>query len=200
MASITNDLGLIEAQIVIEGIRPLLMHRGNMANPLDPHAKALKALSGKRGKTEQDLLEIAETEWRGGLYWSEELGPYLPAEMLEASIVAGGKKHKLGTAIKQAVQIIEDAVPLEYDGPRDIEGLMAAGDRFYMDAVVKVGMAKVVRRRPIFHQWKATFNVEIDPTVLDVRQVELAVNTAGRLLGMGDWRPRYGRFVAKVSE
>jgi hypothetical protein len=193
----TNDLGLLEVQITIEGARPLLVHRGGLANPLDPHAKNIKSLSSKRGKTDDDIAELAKREWTGSLYFDEEIGPFLPAEMIEASIVAGGKKHKLGTLLKSGFQVEEMRIPIEYDGPRTLEGLEADG--YWLDAVVKVGQAKVVRRRPMFTNWSATFTASVDPTVLDLAQVALAANTAGRLVGMGDWRPRYGRYTAQIA-
>lgn len=52
----------------LTGIAPLLMHDNKAANPLNPYAKAMKALTGKRKKTDDDLAEIARIEWEAGLY------------------------------------------------------------------------------------------------------------------------------------
>ena len=195
----SGNYDLAQVEVLIEGTRPLLVHRGGLANPLDPHSKAIAEVSKKRGKSESDHLEIALREWRGSFYYSDDLGPYLPAEMLEACVVGGGKKHRLGTALKSGFSIDNDAVPIEYDGPRDLDGLEAAGDQFYLDSIVKVGQAKLVRRRPMFTDWAVRFTATYDPSVLDLALIEQATATAGRLVGMGDWRPRYGRFTSKIT-
>jgi len=36
--------------------------------------------------------------------------------------------------------------------------------------------------------------------VLDVREVEQFLATAGSVIGLGDWRPRYGRFIIEAFE
>ena len=53
----------------IESIVPLLMHDDKTANPLNDFTKKLKALTGKRKKTDEDLLAIAEVEWNASLYY-----------------------------------------------------------------------------------------------------------------------------------
>ncbi len=44
----------------------LMMHNGRTKDPLDPYAKALKKLTGKRKKTDADYLEISRLEWEAG--------------------------------------------------------------------------------------------------------------------------------------
>jgi hypothetical protein len=46
-----------------------------------------------------------------------------------------------------------------------------------------------------------TFYLTVDTRVIDIDDVQTAVENAGRLKGLGDYRPRYGRFeVAKFEE
>lgn len=194
------ELSLTPVSVRVTGTRPLLVHRGGLANPLDPHAKAISEIAKKRNKTDADYAELARREWIGSLYYEDDIGPFIPAEMMEACIVAGGKKHKLGTAIKQAFQVEGDGrIPIEYTGPRKLAALEKEGDAFFLDSMVKVGMSKTTRRRPMFKKWGLTFDAVLDPTVLDKDQISLAIETAGRLVGLGDWRPRYGRFSAVVT-
>ncbi len=47
------------ATYTIRGTTPMLMHSERLANPFDPLTKEIKAISGKRKKTEDDLLEMA---------------------------------------------------------------------------------------------------------------------------------------------
>lgn len=191
----TNDL--ITVDIHIEGVRPLLIHRGGLANPLDEHAKSIKEISKKRVKSDADYAELARREFIGSLYWDEEIGPYVPSEMVEATIIGGGKKSKLGSTLKSGLQINEERIPIQYDGVRTIEGMHDIG--MYLDSIVKVGQAKTTRRRPMFVNWSMDCTATIDPTLLDVAQVQMSIDSAGRVVGMGDWRPRYGRFTASVA-
>jgi hypothetical protein len=61
-------------------------------------------------------------------------------------------------------------------------------------------MAKVMRTRPIFREWSALVEMQYDPDVLNLREVEEIVVDAGKLVGIGDWRPKHGRFEAKVVD
>jgi hypothetical protein len=64
----------MKATYKLTGIRPLIMHNGRMADPLDPMAKKLKKLSGERKKTDATHEKMAEIEWEASLYWSDSLG------------------------------------------------------------------------------------------------------------------------------
>ena len=61
------------------GDRPLLMHSGRLADPLDDIVGDLAKITGKRVKTSADHEEIARVEWHGGL-WLSGSRPCIPAE------------------------------------------------------------------------------------------------------------------------
>ena len=83
-------------KVKVKGVSPLLIHNGRCANPLDPYAKRMKALTSKRNKTEDDLDAILELQWEASLYWDDNLGLHMPSENLFAAFYKGAKKHKLG--------------------------------------------------------------------------------------------------------
>lgn len=179
----------------LKSVTPLLQHNGRLANPLDPFAKDLKKVTSKRGKTDADLEEIARREFYGGLYWNSEMGPHIPDSMLQASITEGAKKFKLGKAFKSAVFVMGD-MRLDYDGPREPDALWDNRE-FSHEAMVKVGNAKTLRTRPMFKDWVGEVSVTFDESVVDEQQVKSAFEAAGRFVGLGDWRPRFGRFTAE---
>lgn len=182
-----------QVQITIKGITPLLTHNERLANPFDDLTKNIKAITGKRKKTGDDLLEMARLEWMGGLYFDNAVGPYMPGYNLLAALVQGGKVHKLGTAIKRAALVVEDKLPITYDGPRDMQSLFA--DKRFVDIrSVKVGTSKVLRARPKFDDWQIKFTVAYDETVLQIEDLMRVANTTGSMTGIGDYRPRFGRF------
>lgn len=184
-------------QVKITGISPLLMHSDRFANPLDPATKAHKELTGKRKKTDADHEAIAKSEWMGSLYHDPAVGPYIPGQNLDATLQEAAKLQKLGKKFKQAVMVIEDQVPLIYTGPREPEALFAAG---FLDVRgVKVAMAKLMRCRPKFNQWAAQFTVAFNEDVLNTEEVLKAINDAGSLIGVCDYRPRFGKFTAEVA-
>ncbi|RUR38558.1 hypothetical protein [Vreelandella populi] len=182
--------------IRIIGARPLLMHSDVFADPLNPLTKAHKALTGKRKKTDDDHEAIAKSEWRGGLYFDEELGPYLPGVNIEAAMVAGGKLSKLGTQLKRSVEVMDERCRLEYEGPRTVKGLWDA--RFYDARSVKVQSARLMRYRPLFRKWSITCTIAYDPESIDRSQVVKCLEDGGQFCGVGDYRPKFGRFSVEV--
>lgn len=177
----------------VRGTTPLMMHNERLANPFDEITKAMKAVTGKRKKTEDDLLEIARLEWLGGLYHDPSFGIHMPGYNILSAIVSGGKLHKLGTAVKRSVLVEEDMVRIAYKGPANPEELFA--DKAFVDVRgVKVGTAKVMRCRPIFKDWAMTFTVLFDESSIQAEEVERCLIDSGRMCGLGDYRPRFGRF------
>ena len=74
----SNQMEEVTYRIVGEPGEPLIMHNSQLANPLNEFTKAMKELTPKLKKTDQQHADIARLEWRGGLYWNETDGPYLP--------------------------------------------------------------------------------------------------------------------------
>lgn len=177
----------------IKGATPLLMHSERLANPFDPITKQIKAISGKRKKTEDDLLEMGQLEWMGGLYHDEDAGIHLPGYNVFAALIGGGKLHKLGQSIKRSALVQEDKVALVYDGPKTPEKLFE-NKRFVDVRSVKVGTAKIARWRPIFKDWQATFTVLYEESGIQRNELDRVVADAGSMVGLGDYRPRFGRF------
>jgi hypothetical protein len=189
-----------QIHVTITGMTPLMMHSDRLANPFDPITKEMKTLTGKRKKTEDDLLAIAKLEWNGGIYHDATVGPFVPGYNVFATIINGGKIHKLGTSIKRAALVLDDKCKVEYAGPRDLEPLFA-DSRFVDMRGVKVGTAKVTRCRPIFNDWKLSFTMSYDEASLQRDDLVRSITDAGRMVGLGDYRPRFGRFdVTEVRD
>lgn len=171
------------------------MHNGNLANPLSKASKALKQVTSKKKKTDADFERMAEIEFKAGLYIDEDRGPVIPGENIEATLYNAAKITKEGKIAKSACFVPKSAV-LQYDGPRDADGLWE-DERFRNCVGVKVGMARVMRTRPIFKDWSAIVEVEFEDSVVNAEQVDRWVNSAGTQVGLCDWRPRCGRFTAE---
>lgn len=181
----------------IAGTAPLLMQAETLANPLHELTKAHKAVSGKRKKSEDDYLWLMESEWSASMYYDDEIGPYIPALNIEGCIAEAGKIHRLGKTIKQAVRVMDDKHKLEFDGSRSKEKLWKSGKHADVRGV-NVGGKKIMRCRPIFLSWATQFDVEFMEDVIDKGDLVRVVEEAGRRIGIGTYRPRFGRFTAEV--
>lgn len=188
---------MIDFTITLTGTAPLLMHNSRLSNPLDPATKALKKVTGKRNKTDDDHEQIARLEFAGGLYLDPDVGPYIPGENIARALVDGAKLTKMGVKVTRGVFISTDVNPLAYDGPRDEQKLWDAGWRHM--ASVKVGTNRTMRCRPWFPKWKVQADGVLDPSVLELDDLAAIADNAGSLIGLGDWRPRFGRFTATVE-
>jgi hypothetical protein len=189
----------MDFRITLEGTDALLMHNARLANPLDPAAKAVKKLTGKRNKTDDDYEELAHVEWVGSLYFDDVAGPYIPGDNIWRSLFDGAKKHKKGVRVKEGVFISTNVNPLGYRGPRDMAGLYADAN-FKHFASVKVGTSRTSRCRPMFRQWRVEADGLLDTNVMDLVELQQIAETAGLLVGLGDWRPRFGRYSATVEK
>lgn len=178
----------------LTGTAPLLMHNGQLADPLNAFVKKLKEITKKRQKTEEDLREISRLEWRGGLYFDASLGPVIPSEMIDACLVEGAKKRKLGKAFKSSVFAVNGPYKLIYKGPRDEAGLWS-DDAFRSVMSARVGTSRIMRCRPKFEQWSLKIEVMLLPGEVNPSDVADAIEAAGAMVGLGDFRPRYGRFT-----
>lgn len=189
----------MKVRITLEGTAPLLLHNVRLANPLDPIAKAMKEITSKRKKTDDDYERLARLEFEGGLYHLADIGPYLPGANIEKAIHRAAVITRNGTQVTRGLWVLENENPLIYDGPRDIEGLWQAGF-WWTTAVKPSGTTTVMRTRPRFRDWLVETTAEVDPGQLNLEVLRQILNDGGTMVGLCDYRPRYGRYVATVEE
>ena len=185
-------------KIKITGTSPLLMHSDKLANPLNPATKAHKELTGKRKKTDDDHLAIAKSEFLAGFYYSKDAGIYIPGQNLDATFLAGAKLQKMGTLWKRGALVMTDRAKLIYEGPKEPEKLWEIPD-FVDVRGVKVGTAKIMRYRPIFLDWSTSLEISFNPDVINLNEVKKAVSDSGALIGVCEYRPRFGRFSVEIQ-
>lgn len=163
----------------------------------------MKQISGKRKKVEADYDALAKLEWLSSLYFaSNDL--VIPDYVLEATFIGGAKKSRRSPEIKAGMFFTSHA-SLQFNGKpsevniEELEKLFAEGNHLH-EAIVRVGQAKVVRTRPIFKDWECEAIAQYDPSITNLSALKEIADDAGRQVGIGDWRPKYGRFAATVEE
>ncbi|GAB1716950.1 MAG: hypothetical protein NTAFB05_19920 [Nitrobacter sp.] len=180
----------------LTGERPLLMHSSRLADPLDPVKIDLDRLTKKRDKTLADHEQIAKVEWHGGL-WLLDGRPCVPSEAIESAFVAAARTRRKGKQAKAGFACVESPL-LQYDGPRDLTSLWD-DKAFRLRFAVNVNDAKVMRTRPRFPAWHVVADIEFLPGLLNPNEVVEIFEIAGMREGLGDWRPKFGRFSVKLE-
>lgn len=175
---------------------PLIMHNGQMANPLNRFSQEMKKVSSKRNKTDADYIRIAEIEFMAGLYMGED-GPVIPSHIIDSMVIKAAQKSKEGPIAKSSVFCTSHAC-LQYDGPRTADGLWQ-DERFRHVALVRVGTARVARTRPFFEKWACVVEISADTTLVNPGRIDEWLDVAGTQVGLCDWRPQHGRFSARRS-
>lgn len=186
--------------VKMTGIRPLVMHNGLMADPTNPYTRRIKEITSKGSKklTESDYEERDRLEWEAGLYWDEDNGPVIPSDNIERCLQLGAQKSRIGKDVQAGVFCTESSVKLEYDGPRNKDRLYS-DSRFSLRKGVAVQQSRVIRTRPMFPTgWTLTFQLEFDETLVNEKSVLKALVDAGAHVGLGDWRPKFGRFTVET--
>ena len=205
-------MAINKATVTLTGKNDILLHNGQTADPRNTYAKQMKQISSKRKKTDADLDQLARVEWFAGLYIGKQADgsatTVIPAHVLESCFVAGAKKSKRGVQAKSGLFVDSQAV-LDFEGKPEgnltAEALQESLDALYeggehhLTVGVKVSTSKVMRTRPKFSNWSATCVIEYDDAVLTFADVKDVIEDAGNLVGVGDWRPKFGRFEAVVT-
>jgi len=188
-----------DMNVRLTGATPLLLHSNRAANPLDPDAKKMKTLSRKRDKTDEDLEKLSELEWFLSLYIGDDGQIVMPGENIEAMFIAAAKKEKKGTQAKVGF-LCNTACPISYAGPKKPQELLH--NRHFVDVrAVRIQKNTVMRTRPIFREWHIDARLSFDPTQFNDASAVLGIlKVGGEYIGLGDYRPKYGRFTAEIQK
>lgn len=182
-----------KAKYQLTGLAPFIPHNGQLADPTNKWTKSVKQISSKRNKTDADYEEMSRLEFLGSLYM-DATGPVIPASNIESCLVNAAKKRTEGNKAKAGMFVGAHA-PLQYNGPRSADGLWSDESFRFITGVV-VQRARVMRTRPRFEEWQAVIEVDYDDEQVNLSALDTWVEIAGSQIGLGDWRPRNGRFEA----
>ena len=203
--------------VTIKGTSALMTHNGQLCDPLFPITKSIKLLSSKRTKTDNDLLHLMQLETLGGMYPEKDLtvddddpgyvvtddgvkltGDWghcmIPESVIEATLLSGAKKRKQGPLFKAGLRVLNPAYIMVDDAPVTVETVFNSR-KHRITNKVKIGTSSIMRTRPIYPNWSLNFDVLIDDDVLNAEAVSNATEIAGKMVGLAEWRPRYGSFT-----
>lgn len=193
--------------ITLTAKTPLLMHNARLADPDDPWSRQIAAINRKRSdKTDEDNREVSRLQFGGGMYYNADVGPYLPGPNLIRALRNAGnlvKKNRGGKQIERGFILQTTTAPLQYKGPRDLDELWGEGASEFVDRrMVKIPQGgRVPATRPIFVDWSAQFEFELDANEINEEDFVAYAEKAGKVEGVGDGRRiGYGRFTVDVEQ
>jgi len=168
--------------VTIEGVTDILFHRWNVESV----AEKANAPKGSKTKKSDDVESY--------LYRNDAGEICLPGEYVRQSMIAAAKyKQDPRSPRKSAMDLVEAAiVPLESLASLGVK------DYDYEDKRrVQVQRNGITRTRPAMKAgWKASMDFLINlPEYISPAFFHEILSDAGRLVGVGDFRPTYGRFV-----
>ena len=192
-----------QIKLKLTGIRPLILHNGLMADPSNPYTVAIKKITAKGSKkmTIRDYAERDRLEWEAGLYWSlTENAMVMPSDNIERCIQDGAKKSRLGKDFAAAVFMSEHEAVIHHRKSGKSKEDIYADPAFTIRKGVKVQLARIIRIRPMIPSgWWLHCTIEFDESIVNEAQVLGSTQEAGSLCGIGDWRPKFGRFSVEKA-
>lgn len=172
----------------IVGISPLLQN--NPANFIGKGDEDGGLAAGKKTYNDEDEAKLR-------VYLDPDGAFCHPCESFTKAMVKAVAGKKFGkmfatAAIKGSVFITEPFALLE-----DEKGKPAT--KYTIDRrPVVIGKSRVLRCRPCWSKWQMRVALEIDTAILTAAHVKEALSLAGRIIGIGDYRPEkgggFGRF------
>jgi len=180
----------------IRGIAPMMPTSTVGLDPFDPLSQELKKLTDVKKKTLDMKLEIQRVEWKIAMAqaFDPKLGPCIPGWNVTRCIRNAARATKMGKVIERGVQNVEDMCPMKYDGPRTLNELWADGRFVDKRAIKNNGGGALLRTRAIFREWEISCPLYFDPALIDESALMDIVHAAGQYEGIGQYRPRFGRF------
>lgn len=191
------------------GIRPLLLTNPQTVQLSNQYAREARRLNTllKAARKKQDEHKLEELEqqqisndWEASAYWDDTRKCFfVPDTLLLACIRNGAAAAKKGKDIDRAVLISETEAAIETEiKHRDLDGYFK-DPAFRLECPCKVppktGALIWKARCMIPTGWRVSFTIEFDEAIVAEKSLREALELAGRLSGLGGWRPKFGRFL-----
>ena len=166
----------------IEGTAPLLQNKIIEMNE-----------SPKKRSEEKDNAELA-TEKR----YIVDGKIVQPAICIERAMVQASSSIKMqGSGKKTYKELFMGSV---FVRPEFIEHQNQNWKVHKCTVVIPATKGRINRYRPVLDRWALNFVIEILDDRIKSDVLKLILDEAGRTKGIGDWRPRYGRFIVTKFE
>lgn len=195
---------MFKINVRIKGTTPLLQHRF-APGQLD---SLMQGATRKTGATDYSL------EWQESMYVTPDGYLCQPASHIEGALVkaaasfgikGGGRKtwkepfRAYCYVLPDNVVHLRDGQPVQAPGP---DLLHSPTPHLSIDVRrVTINRAAVARSRLMIAEgWALAFTIEVHDEQVQPDIVQRVLEEAGRAVGIGDFRPRYGRFSIEAFD
>lgn len=179
-------MGSLVVNVEIKGTAPLLQH----------NIEGAEAQMLNKGKRKSSGVADDPEEWKGFLYKMNGNGKLgHPSSAFESAFVRAARDFKADKRRTMA----EIAKAALFCNETMIELVGKTGpDRVNRSSVVNPNTrGRGFRYRPEFDAgWVGRFSITLaDPDLLPESKAHEIAEHAGRMIGIGNWRPKFGRFI-----
>jgi len=172
---------MTKIDVSIKGIVPLLQHRFPEAEQIEEKVSKRSGVPNREKEIEQALYKLPD----GTIYQ--------PSTHIEGALVNAAKNFKISgkrgktykDLVKSAVFVSPEAIPHKIQ-------------KYTVDeraVVMPSTRGRIIRRRPRFDDWELDFQIDVNDEQMPVEVLKQILDYAGSSVGIGDFRPKYGRFI-----
>jgi len=173
--------------VELEGVCPLLFHRWNNESVA---AKA-RAKKGSQEKKTDDIESFLYKDERGFVS--------IPGEYVRQSVIHASKYEQDPRSPRKSLMDLMKAALVSLT---ELASVGIKEPDFIDQRRVVIQRSAVTRSRPALKSgWKAKFMFQINlPEYLPANRINHILQQAGRIVGLADFRPSFGRFVVTSFE
>ncbi len=173
--------------VTIKGSTPLLQNRPSSLMVETDMTKG-KASKGNSTKDPKEQAEEKLYELEGVLYQ--------PNTHIKGCLVEAGKNFKIKGGGKSTYsKVIGYSVEVN---PMEIEHKKTKWEVYSVLAVNPNTKGRSIVHRPMFRDWELDFTIKFDESRIHPEVLKEILETAGQIVGIGDWRPAkkgtFGKF------
>jgi hypothetical protein len=190
------------------GIRPLILSNPQtvqLSNQFATESRRINALvkAARKKQDEHKLVELEKlqirNDWEASAYWDDKTNRFFVTDtMLLACIRNGAAAAKKGKDIDRAVLINQSLAFIETTIKHNSLDGYFNDPAFRLEIPCKVppktGALIWKARCMIPVGWSIQFQIDYDDNIVADKTLAEALELAGRLCGLGGWRPKFGRF------
>lgn len=176
--------------VEIQGIAPLLQ------NNIEGSAEQM----ARKGKRSTGGVKDVPEEWKGKIYKIKDGQLGHPAGAIESALTKAARDFKADK--RRSMADIIKAICYVQEPFLELIG-KSEPDSIHRASVVNPNTkGRGFVYRPLFETgWKGNFSLTVaDLEMVDISQVHEILSHAGRRIGIGDWRPKFGRFMVTRFE
>lgn len=180
-----------------------------LSNRYAVEARRLNALvkAARKSGDEQVLVSleplVMRNDWESSAYWDDkERKFFIPDSSIMACIRAGATASKKGRDIDRAVIMSETQAFVDTKHFKSLDDAWE-DEKFRLEGPAKVppktGSLIWKCRCMMPTGWVISFSLEYDELMFPGKSLADAIDAAGKMQGMGGWRPKFGRFLAECK-